>query len=105
MSSKIAIIGAGEMGQALTILLQQKNYQINLWDLDKTKVPNQKSLPDTVKDSDFLFLCIPAAATRPALQNNPPPSPPKNQSHHRRQSHRSHLSQNHGSGPRRSPTR
>ena len=62
----IVIIGAGEIGQAISKVLQPKGFNINLWDKDPAKIPGQKNLEETVPGAHFLFLCVPSWALRAA---------------------------------------
>jgi glycerol-3-phosphate dehydrogenase (NAD(P)+) len=67
MSQKITIIGAGEIGRAIEYLLKDTGAEINLWDKDTSKVSEQRSLDEIVPQTDFIFLCVPSWAMRPAL--------------------------------------
>ncbi len=65
----IVIIGAGEIGNAIAFVLKNKGLNLNLWDKDISRVPNQKLLEDILPNADFLFICTPSWAVRPALKN------------------------------------
>ncbi|MEX0649453.1 MAG: NAD(P)H-dependent glycerol-3-phosphate dehydrogenase [Candidatus Andersenbacteria bacterium] len=66
----VAIIGAGHIGQAITQVLRPKeNIQVRLWDTDASKVPDQQSLPQTLKGANIVFLCCNSWAARAALQS------------------------------------
>ncbi|MFA6131668.1 MAG: hypothetical protein WC702_01175 [Patescibacteria group bacterium] len=67
MPLNIVIIGAGEIGQALAFVLKKQGAHIELWDRDLSRVPKQKSLELTVPKADYLFLCVPSQAVRPAV--------------------------------------
>ncbi len=62
--TKIAIIGAGELGQALGKILPSGLYKIAYWDSDEAKLAELgfagSSLPETLLNAQFVFLCIPS---------------------------------------------
>lgn len=66
---KVAIVGAGELGQAIGKLLRENGAAANLWDSDPSKVPGHVSLEDHISPADFVFFCIPSWAMRNALEN------------------------------------
>lgn len=68
---KVTIIGAGEIGQAIGKILKTKA-QIDFWDKDPKKVKNQKTLPDAVKNANFLFFCVNTGNIREAVKNAKP---------------------------------
>ena len=53
----IAIIGAGEIGQAIKHLLGKQ--LIIFWDSDPKKIKHKKSLAAVLTDAQMVFLCIP----------------------------------------------
>ncbi|MDD5711104.1 MAG: hypothetical protein PHV43_03385 [Candidatus Colwellbacteria bacterium] len=62
MSQRVLIIGAGEIGKALSVVLKQrKNIEIGFWD-KKSRPSAGKSLDDSVQSAQFIFLCIPSPA-------------------------------------------
>lgn len=68
---KIAIIGAGELGQALGQILTKDGRKISFWDrndaqLQKINLP-VNSLPDVVSNASFVFLCIPSWSVKEVL--------------------------------------
>lgn len=65
MKQNIVIIGAGEIGKAIAFILKDKG-EINFWDKDISKAPNQKPLEKIVPQGDFLFFCVPSWAIRQA---------------------------------------
>ncbi len=75
MLKKIVIIGAGEIGQAIGKILQnKKGIIIEFWDKKPIKVSGQKFTAKIIsstnfpgKDADFLFLCVPSWAIGSAL--------------------------------------
>lgn len=69
MEEKIVIIGAGEIGQAIAKLFSKKGVEIELWDKDESKNPEQKPLAEIVPAADFLFLCVPSWVLRAALKS------------------------------------
>lgn len=67
---KVAIIGAGNFGQALAhILAGQHEVEVKLWDVEATKVPEMLSLEDTVHDADIIFLCVSSWSLRAAADS------------------------------------
>ena len=70
MRSHIAIIGAGNLGQALKKLLDK--HEVHLWDKVADKVPNQKPLADVVTPSQVVFLAVPSSVVREVLQEIKP---------------------------------
>lgn len=68
MLTNIVIIGVGEIGQALNFILKKKAH-IELWDRDLSRVPKQKSLEAIVRAADYVFLCVPSQAVRPAVDS------------------------------------
>lgn len=63
----ILIIGAGEIGSALGFILKKQGACVELWDKDLSRVPRQKPLETIVPKADYLFLCVPSQAVRPAV--------------------------------------
>lgn len=68
---KIAIIGAGELGQALGKILRREDREIFYWDrnedqLSKLNLP-VLSLPEVVSEADLVLFCIPSWAIKEAL--------------------------------------
>lgn len=64
MQKKIAIIGAGRIGTALSRIFKEKKYDVSPWDREEGKIPGQKSIAETVSEADIIFLCIPSWALR-----------------------------------------
>lgn len=67
MSTKIVIIGAGEIGRALAVVLKKPKVSLEMWDHDLSRVPGQKPLEKIIPGADYLFLCVPSQAVRPAV--------------------------------------
>ncbi len=66
---KIGIIGAGELGQSMAKILRTNGVKdIEQWDIDPTKVPDQRSREEVVQGSEVLLLCIPSWVMRNTLQ-------------------------------------
>ncbi len=63
---KITIIGNGQIGGAILHLLEEsqkikeEKYLIEIYDKDLTKNISGKTLNECLKDSDFIFLCLPS---------------------------------------------
>lgn len=66
-NATIAVIGAGELGQAIGKLLRENGSAVEFWDSDLQKVPGQKSLQETVRPAAHVFFCIPSWGMREAL--------------------------------------
>lgn len=68
---KIAIIGAGELGQALGKILLRDDREIVFWDRDEEKLKRLNlplpSLPEVITGAEFVLLCIPSWGVREAL--------------------------------------
>jgi glycerol-3-phosphate dehydrogenase (NAD(P)+) len=62
--SKITIIGAGELGQALGKILPSGLHKIVYWDSDESKLVNLNernlSLAEALLGAEYVFLCIPS---------------------------------------------
>jgi len=71
--NRITIIGAGELGTAFASLLRGKRgIHLELWDTDPMKVSGQKQISEIAPPADIIFLCVPTAALRPALNTLAP---------------------------------
>lgn len=67
-TQNILIIGAGELGTALTHVLKKKRaVRIEQWDKDPARVKKQRQLATAVSAADLVLLCIPSSAMREAL--------------------------------------
>ncbi len=66
-NKKIAIVGAGKLGQAIGKLLVARGASVRLWDVDTTRVPDQGELKDIVPSANFVMMCVPSWGMRPAL--------------------------------------
>jgi glycerol-3-phosphate dehydrogenase (NAD(P)+) len=70
MRTTVGILGAGEIGQALSIVLQKnREAEIFLWDIDPIRVPGQKSLQEIVQSADVLFFCMNSWHVRQAIKS------------------------------------
>lgn len=62
--TRITIIGAGELGQALGKILTREDRHLVYWDCDESKLinlnQNSISLPEALDEPEFIFLCIPS---------------------------------------------
>jgi glycerol-3-phosphate dehydrogenase (NAD(P)+) len=63
----VVIIGAGELGRAVGLLLKEKNIEVNLWDIDPKMVPGQKPLQEIIPGAGYICFCVPSWATREAV--------------------------------------
>ena len=65
--SHVAIIGVGQLGQAVGELLRKKNVSMAFWDADPSKVPDQQSIADIIPRAEYVLMCIPSMAMRAAI--------------------------------------
>lgn len=69
--TKIAIIGAGELGQALGQILSREDREISFWDRDEERLSGLGlpllSLPEVMINSQFILFCIPSWGIKEAL--------------------------------------
>lgn len=66
-NSHVAIIGAGELGRAISKPLVLKNIPPVFWDTDPSRVPSSASLEAVVSPADYVLLCVPSWAMRAAI--------------------------------------
>jgi len=70
MEKYVSIIGVGELGQCLGSVLRQVNAcTLELWDIDKTKVPNQKEHREVIAAASVVLNCVPSWAMRQAASS------------------------------------
>ena len=69
MKEKVCIIGAGKIGQTIGEIFKKQGYEIEFWDKDISKIPDQKPLAETLCSVDFLFLCVPSWAMRKVMSD------------------------------------
>lgn len=63
MQNRILIVGAGEIGSALSgVLKKNKNNHVSIWDIDPKRCFPKSSLGKMTPSADFLFLCVPSHA-------------------------------------------
>jgi len=67
ISSRVVIVGAGELGRAVGFLLKEKNIEVNFWDADPAAVPGQKALQEIVPAAGRVLFCVPSWAMRAAV--------------------------------------
>src|SRR3989338_2342621 len=67
MNTKIAIIGGGRIGGALSFLL--KKYHPELWDVDASKMPRQITIENALENACVIFLCVPSWCLRSCVTN------------------------------------
>lgn len=68
----VVIIGAGRIGQAIGKILEQKNIKAEFFDVDLSKVPDQKPLSETVPKANVIVLCVPSWGIREAVKDLAP---------------------------------
>lgn len=68
MPQNVLIVGAGALGQAVSKVLPKDRAQVSFFDLDPAKCPGGSCAPleTAVPAANFVFLCIPSWAIRPA---------------------------------------
>ncbi|MFA6429245.1 MAG: NAD(P)H-dependent glycerol-3-phosphate dehydrogenase [Patescibacteria group bacterium] len=64
---RVAIIGAGDIGQAIATLVDPSVAQVDLWDVEPGKVPNQRPLDELVSKARIVFFCVPSWVLREAV--------------------------------------
>ena len=67
MPIRVTFIGAGAIGSAVAGLVQTSGATVEQWDMDPSKVPNQKPLEKIVPHADVLFLCVCSWQLRDAI--------------------------------------
>lgn len=72
MPFNVAVIGAGEMGSAMAVLLQTAGARVEKWDKDPHKHPKQKPLADVLRGADAAFLCVASWHLRDAVADMRP---------------------------------
>ncbi|MFA6407239.1 MAG: hypothetical protein WCV80_00845 [Candidatus Paceibacterota bacterium] len=60
MKTHIVVLGMGEIGSALSSILEKKKHPVDSWDVISGKVHNQKTLFEIIPHADILFLCVPS---------------------------------------------
>jgi glycerol-3-phosphate dehydrogenase (NAD(P)+) len=72
MEKRVLVVGAGELGGALGVVLRSAAVSIEMWDKDVSKTPDRMPLSQCVPSADFIFLCVPSSALREALTATAP---------------------------------
>jgi len=62
--SRVVVIGGGELGSAVGVLLKKNNVTADLWDTDPSVVPGQKPLQEIVPAAECVAFCVPSWAMR-----------------------------------------
>ena len=76
-SANVAVIGAGNLGNAVGKLLAANGIAATLWDVNPAKVPGTKrGLDEIIPVATHVFLCVPSSAIQGALQAIVPFLPP-----------------------------
>ncbi|MEK7091682.1 MAG: 2-dehydropantoate 2-reductase N-terminal domain-containing protein, partial [Patescibacteria group bacterium] len=70
--TKVAIIGAGEIGRTLGLLIRRHGYPVTFWDKAPEKLLNldqdpDLALPAIINNAEVLFLCVPSGALKEVL--------------------------------------
>ncbi|MEI6494883.1 MAG: hypothetical protein WCO03_02360 [bacterium] len=66
---KVAIIGAGEIGQAIGGVIRKNCSNVEFWDVDSSKVEGQRMIMEVINGVNILFLCVPSWGMRKAVQD------------------------------------
>lgn len=66
--NSVAIIGAGPLGRALEKILNEAGVKLLIWDIDQSKMMESRTLPETVKSAEIIFLCVPSSSLRKAAE-------------------------------------
>lgn len=66
---KVAVIGAGEIGQAIGNVIRRNCANVEFWDIDSTKVEGQRMIMEVVSNVNIIFLCVPSWGMRKAIQD------------------------------------
>lgn len=61
------MIGGGELGKAVGVLLKKNNVTADFWDADPSVVPGQKPLQEIVPVAECVAFCVPSWAMRAAV--------------------------------------
>jgi len=68
MNTSVLIVGAGEIGKAIALLLKKGGKsKIVQWDADPTKNLDKNTLEELMPGADIIFLCIPSRAIRKCM--------------------------------------
>lgn len=66
-SSRVVIVGAGELGRAIGALLKEKGIAPDFWDADAAIVPGERPLSELIPAADHVLFCVPSWAMRAAV--------------------------------------
>jgi len=69
---RVAIIGAGNIGQAIGKCLVSVGADVLYWDLEPEKVSHQLSLKEVLSNREVIFLCVPSWSIREVAKNIAP---------------------------------
>ncbi len=61
MKFKIAILGAGAIGQVLAQTFRKNKHRVELWDINPKIHSQQKNLEKIIAEAQFIFLCFPSS--------------------------------------------
>jgi glycerol-3-phosphate dehydrogenase (NAD(P)+) len=67
LSTVVVIVGGGELGKAVAVLLKKNNVAVEFWDADPAVVPGQKPLQEIVPAATCIAFCVPSWAMRAAV--------------------------------------
>lgn len=66
---RVLIIGAGEIGSAIGIVLGSAGHEVWFWDRNSLKCTQGKDLKGMARDSDCVFFCVPSTGLREAAMS------------------------------------
>jgi glycerol-3-phosphate dehydrogenase (NAD(P)+) len=68
MAQHVLIIGAGALGASLAKIIPKDHAEVDFWDIDESKCPGgRKPLETLVPAANYIFMCVPSWAMRPAV--------------------------------------
>jgi glycerol-3-phosphate dehydrogenase (NAD(P)+) len=68
-SSRVVIVGAGELGRAIGVLLQKKSITLEFWDANASLVPDQRPLAELITAASHVLFCVPSWGMRAAVMD------------------------------------
>lgn len=65
--TKVLVIGAGKIGNAIGRTVQKGAIEVDWWDIDQRKISGTKTLEERVLEAEVIFLCIHSWVVRETL--------------------------------------
>lgn len=66
---RVLIIGAGEIGSAIGVVLGSAGHEVWFWDRNNLKCTQGKNLKEMAAESDCVFFCVPSTGLREAAMS------------------------------------